>query len=69
MEYDEKAKTCTRNILKFDKIFDVSAVDVPAYDGTEISTVEARGAEYFQKLEVEIREKEQRKKLLLMTYF
>ena len=27
----------TRTILKFDKIFDVSVVDVPAYDGTSVN--------------------------------
>lgn len=69
VEYDEKTKTCTRTILKFDKIFDVSVVDFPAYDGTEISTVEERGAEYFRKMEDEMREQEERKKLLLRTYF
>ena len=68
VEYDERAKTCIRTILKFDKIFDVAVVDFPAYDGTEISTVEARGAEYFRKLEEEMREQEERKKLLLRTY-
>ena len=69
VEYDEKAKTCTRTILKFDKIFDVSVVDFPAYDGTEISTVEERCAEYFRKMEDEMRGQEERKKLLLRTYF
>lgn len=69
VEYDERAKTCIRTILKFDKIFDVAVVDFPAYDGTEISTVEARGAEYFRKLEEKMREQEERKKLLLRTYF
>mgnify|MGYP006066889007 FL=1 len=29
-------ETDTRRILKFDKIFDVSIVDVPFYDSTEI---------------------------------
>ena len=33
-EYDYE--TDTRKILAFDKIFDVSVVDVPAYDTTEI---------------------------------
>ena len=69
VEYDEKAKTCIRTILKFDKIFDVSVVDFPAYDGTEISTVEERCAEYFRKMEDEMRGQEERKKLLLRTYF
>ena len=62
-------KTIRREITKFDKVFDVAVVDFPAYDDTEISTVEGRNAEQFQKLEAEIREREQRKKLLLMTYF
>ena len=68
MEYDEKAKTAIRRILKFDKIFDVAAVEFPAYDGTEISTVEGRSAAYFEKLEAETRQAERRKKLLLQTY-
>ncbi len=62
-------KIYVREILKFDKIFDVSVVDFPAYDDTEISTVEGRSAEYFKQMEEEIREKERRKKLLLKTYF
>ena len=33
-EYDYE--TDTRKILEFDKIFDVSVVDVPAYETTEI---------------------------------
>ena len=31
--------TNTRKIIKFDTIYDVSAVDVPAYDDTYISEV------------------------------
>ena len=68
VEYDDKEKICTRTILKFDKIFDVAVVDFPAYDGTEISTVEGRSAEYFQELEAKAKEAEERKKLLLRTY-
>ena len=66
--YDDKEKICTRTILKFDKIFDVAVVDFPAYDGTEISTVEGRSAEYFQEMEAKAKEAEERKKLLLRTY-
>jgi len=58
--------THTRRILKIDKVYDVSAVDTPAYDGTSIS---ARN--YFAtQIEGEKKAKEQirRKKLLLMTY-
>ena len=68
VEYDEKEKICTRTILKFDKIFDVAVVDFPAYDSTEISTVEGRSAEYFQEMEAKAKEAEERKKLLLRTY-
>ena len=32
----EKGKTPKRTIKKFDRVFDVSVVDVPAYDGTSI---------------------------------
>lgn len=32
----EKGKTPKRSIKKFDRIFDVSVVDVPAYEGTSI---------------------------------
>lgn len=69
VEYDEKEKICTRTILKFDKIFDVAVVDFPAYDGTEISTVEERGAAYFQEMEDRMKQQEKRKKLVLYTYF
>lgn len=53
-EYDYD--TDTRRILAFDKIFDVSVVDVPAYESTEIY---ARSKEEYEK------EKEQHKKLEL----
>lgn len=43
-EYDYE--TDTRRILGFDKIFDVSVVDVPAYDTTEIY---ARSKEEYEK--------------------
>jgi len=64
-EYNRKTRT--RTIKRIKKIWDVAAVDTPAYDTTSIS------ARSFFELE---REKEQalerearRKKLLLMTYF
>ena len=43
-EYDYD--TDTRKILEFDKIFDVSVVDVPAYETTEIY---ARGKEQYEE--------------------
>ncbi len=42
-EYDRQ--THTRTITKFEKIFDVSAVSIPANPGTDISAVSAR--DYF----------------------
>lgn len=42
VDYD----TDTRRILRFDKIFDVSVVDFPAYESTEIY---ARGKEDYEK--------------------
>ncbi|SKA01906.1 HK97 family phage prohead protease [Megasphaera cerevisiae] len=74
------SQTRTRRILKFEKIWDVSAVDTPAYDGTSIdvddgSAISARS--YFsakrdaeklvQKEQAEQQNKEQRDRLYLMT--
>lgn len=63
-------KTRTRTILKFKKIWDVSAVDTPAYQDTYIS---ARS--YFEAQEEAIRQEEQRRKkeelrrkLIIQTY-
>ena len=59
-EYD--TNTRTRRILQFEKIFDVSAVDMPAYDGTSISA-----RDYFaEKIKAEKLEEEKRK-LYIMT--
>jgi HK97 family phage prohead protease len=60
--------TRTRHIQKIDKLFDVSAVDIPAYDTTSIS------ARSFFEMEIEKEHKameiaEFRKKLLLKTFF
>ena len=60
--------TRTRHIEKIEKLFDVSAVDIPAYDTTSIS------ARSFFEMEIEKEQKameiaESRKKLLLLTYF
>ena len=53
-EYDYE--TDTRKILEFDKIFDVSVVDVPAYETTEIY---ARNKEQYEE---EKRQYEEKKK-------
>lgn len=60
-EYDYE--TDTRRILAFDKIFDVSVVDVPAYESTEIY---ARSKEQYEKEKEEDRAlKLEKAKLLL----
>lgn len=56
-------ETDTRRILAFDKIFDVSVVDVPAYESTEIY---ARNKEEYEKEKRKYEEqKEQHRKLEL----
>lgn len=59
-QYDET--THTRRILRFKKIFDVSAVDFPAYDDTTISARDLFGA-HAQLAD----EAEQRKRLTLLS--
>lgn len=65
-EYDRKTRT--RTIKRIKKIWDVAAVDTPAYDTTSIS------ARSFFELEREKERKaleraELRKRLIIMTYF
>jgi len=60
-------KTRTRIITAIDKIYDVSAVDIPAYDSTTIS---ARS--YFEtqkELQKQIENEKIKKELILKTYF
>lgn len=56
-------KTHTRRIVRIDKVYDVSAVDLPAYEGTEL---QARSAEFFKEKIKEIQEKEARRKRLML---
>lgn len=65
IESDATAKTQLRTILKFDTIFDVSPVDFPAYDGTDI---QARRKSAFADIERQEKELYLRKKLILCTY-
>lgn len=61
------SETRTRTVLRIKKVYDVSAVDIPAYDTTSIS---ARSA-FEVEIEKEIKAAaaaERRKKLLLQTY-
>ena len=57
-EYDYD--TDTRKILEFDKIFDVSVVDVPAYETTEIY---ARNKEQYEEEKRQYEEKKNEHKL------
>lgn len=59
-EYDYD--TDTRKILEFDKIFDVSVVDVPAYETTEIY---ARSKEQYEEEKRQYEEKKNEHKLNL----
>ncbi|MCY8126043.1 HK97 family phage prohead protease [Bacillus subtilis] len=66
-EEDYDYETRTSRITKIDRLWDVAAVDIPAYDTTSIS------ARSFYKLEKEKeqklkRETELREKLILQTY-
>ena len=64
-------ETHTWRVLKVDKLYDVSAVDIPAYDTTSISARSSRlaVAEKEQKaLERAQLQKERSKKLLFKTY-
>lgn len=56
----EKGKTPKRSIKQFDRIFDVSVVDVPAYEGTSIYARSLEMCETF-KSAVETEKSEQRK--------
>ena len=65
-EEDMDYATNTRRILKIDKIFDVSVVDVPAYEATEVY---ARSKEQFEeeKRKYEKLELEKKKALALIS--
>ena len=65
-DYDRETRT--RTILAIDKIFDVSAVDTPAYETTSLSVrsyFEAEAEKQRKALEREAR----RRKLIIKTYF
>jgi hypothetical protein len=66
--------THTRRILKIDKIYDVSAVPDPAYDGTSIDIADGAGVSardcFSAYIEAEkiAKEEVQRRKLVLFTF-
>ena len=55
--------TDTRRILEIDRLFDVSVVDIPAYDSTEIYA--RNKEEYQEEKEKYLRAKSERKRLEL----
>lgn len=66
--YDQT--THTRRILKFDKIYDVSVVDMPAYNGTSIDVADGMSArDYFSaQIDAEKMLAEYRQRLYLLTF-
>ncbi len=65
-EYD--TETRTRKILSIDKLFDVSAVDTPAYDTTSLSLRSYFEAEA-EKQRIALEKASRRKRLIIKTYF
>ena len=65
-DYDRETRT--RTILAIDKIFDVSAVDTPAYETTSISVRSYFEAEA-EKQRIALERAARRKRLILKTYF
>jgi hypothetical protein len=65
-EYD--TETRTRRILSIDKLYDVSAVDTPAYDTTSLSLRSYFEAEA-EKQRIALERVSRRKKLIIKTYF
>jgi len=65
-DYDRETRT--RTILAIDKIFDVSAVDTPAYETTSLSVRSYFEAEA-EKERTALERAARRKRLILKTYF
>lgn len=63
--YDSENRT--RTIRKIKKVYDVSAVDIPAYDTTSISARSAFEAEVEKEMQAVVTA-ERRRKLVLQTY-
>lgn len=64
--YDRETKT--RTILRFKRIWDVSAVDTPAYDQTYISARSYFEAQAEAERQAAEAARERRKRLIIMTY-
>ncbi len=68
----ERGETPKRTITKFDRLFDVSVVDVPAYDGTSIYARSLEMCETFkdalEKAKIEEKKPDYRAKALYTMY-
>lgn len=60
--------THTRTITRIDKLYDVSAVDFPAYDAATIATARAEFSEERAKIK-QLEQAARRKRLIIRTYF
>lgn len=67
-EYTYDTETHTRTITKVRKLFDVSAVDFPAYDQATISTARGFFSEEYAKEVQGLELAARRKRLLIRTY-
>ena len=65
-DYDRETRT--RTILAIDKIFDVSAVDTPAYETTSLSVRSYFEVE-IEKERIALEREARRRKLIIKTYF
>ena len=66
--YTYDSVTHTRTITKIKKLFDVSAVDFPAYNETSITTARGFFSEEHEKEFKALEERARRQKLIALTY-
>lgn len=67
-EHSYDRETHTRTITKIKKLFDVSAVDFPAYNETSITTARGFFSEEHEKEFKALEERARRRKLIALTY-
>lgn len=68
MESAYNRETHTRTITKIKKLYDVSAVDFPAYNETSLTTARGFFSEEHEKEFKELEERRRRQKLIALTY-
>lgn len=64
-EYD--AETHTRKVLKIRKLYDVSAVDIPAYNETTLSARNSFSEEHEKEFKLLEEERQRRRRLIALT--